>query len=132
MYNKISPLSHLMLICIFPFVLESVLLEVHLYYSSFQRQTLGFMIFSGIIFIFCFITVWSVDQKKCTWELWIKFYWGRYEDLSPGDSTWVGSEKLLQRGRGMVSIYVILWRENTYSQAHIFCRNFLLVSWSFC
>lgn len=53
-----------MLICIFPFVLESVLLEVHLYYSSFQRQTVGFIIFSGIIFIFCFITVWSVDQKK--------------------------------------------------------------------
>ena len=37
-----------------------------------------------------------------------KFYVGQNEDDNPGDSSSDTSEKLLQRGRRKVSIYVIL------------------------
>ena len=38
----------------------------------------------------------------------VKFYLGQSEDYSLGDSISASSEKLLQRGRGKVRIYVIL------------------------
>ena len=47
--------------------------------------------------------------KKCTaGRVTSKFYMGQNEDDSPGDSSSDTSEKLLQRGRGKVSIYVVL------------------------
>ena len=55
-----------------------------------------------------------------------KFYVGQNEDDNPGDSSSNTSEKLLQRGRRKVSIYVIL--VSTCTQAPIFCRKFLLVT----
>ena len=65
--------------------------------------------------------------KKCTaGRVTSKFYMGQNEDDSPGDSSSDTSEKLLQRGRGKVSIYVIL--VSTCIQARIFCRRFLLVT----
>ena len=40
-------------------------------------------------------------KKRCvTWELWVKFYLGQYEDSSLQESTSDSSEKQLQRGRG--------------------------------
>ena len=42
------------------------------------------------------------------WELRVKFYLGQNEDCSLGDSTSESSEKLLQKGTGGRSIYVIL------------------------
>ena len=81
---------------------------------------------------FIWIFYW---KKKCTmWELGVKFYLRQYEDCSLGDSTSHSSEKLLQRdgvagGRGTVYMW-FCQRESTCNQAHIFCRKFLLVSWS--
>ena len=71
-------------------------------------------------------------------ELWFKFYLGA--NCSPGDSTSGGSERLLQislryskeaAGQGQ-DICDFWWRGRLCNQAHIFSRNFLLVSWSFC
>ena len=57
---------------------------------------------------FCPLIFDNADFKKyIMWELWVKFYW-QYEDYSPGDSVSDSSEKLLQRGKGKVSMYVIL------------------------
>ena len=71
---------------------------------------------------------WICGCKKCTmWEFWVKFYWGQNEDYSPGDSISDSLEKLLW---GKVNIYVILLTGTTCNQAHIFCRRFLMVSWS--
>ena len=42
------------------------------------------------------------------WELWVKFYWGQNEEYSLGDNISDSSEKLLQRGREEVNIFVIL------------------------
>ena len=41
------------------------------------------------------------------WELWVKFYFGQYEDCSLRDSTSDSSEKLFERGNGKDSIYVV-------------------------
>ena len=51
-----------------------------------------------------------LTKKRCTtWELWVKFYLGQNKDDSPGDSTSVSSERLLQRGSGgRRSLYIIL------------------------
>ena len=47
--------------------------------------------------------------KKCTTsELKLTFYLVQNEDCSPGDSTSESSERLLQRGKGKVSVFVIL------------------------
>ena len=62
----------------------------------------------------------------------VKFYLGKNEDCSPDGSTSDSSKRLLQRGRRKDSIYVILVKEGTCNRARIFCRKFLLVSWSFC
>ena len=66
--------------------------------------------------------------KKCTtWEFQFKFYLGPNEDYSPGEHISDSSEKLLQRGRRKVSVYVTLVkREFTQSNTY-FCRRFLLV-----
>ena len=58
------------------------------------------------------------------WE----FYLRQNEDDSIGNNISDGSEKLLQRGGGKVSIYVIWWRGNRCHQTHRFCRGFLLVT----
>ena len=44
------------------------------------------------------------------WELLLKFYLGQNEDYSPGNNTPESSERLLQGGKGKVSIYVILMK----------------------
>ena len=50
-----------------------------------------------------------LKKKKCTtWVLQVKFYLGQNQDCSPVDSISDSSEKLLWRGGGKVSIYVIL------------------------
>ena len=48
---------------------------------------------------------WKISAQCESCEL---FYLGQNEDYSPGDSISESSEKLLQRGRGKVSIDVIL------------------------
>ena len=65
------------------------------------------------------------------WELQVKFYLGQHGDWNQGDSTLGSSEKLLQRGRGMINIHVILVQGEYMYQAQIFWR-FLLESWNFC
>ena len=55
------------------------------------------------------------------WELQVKFYLGQNEGYSPGDSISASSEKLLQKGCGEVSIYVILMKgEYINSNTYIF------------
>ena len=51
----------------------------------------------------------TIDLKKMTmWELWVKFYLRQNENCSLVDRTSSSSEKLLQRGSGGRSKYVIL------------------------
>ena len=59
----------------------------------------------------------------------VKFYWGKNEDYSLGDSTSESSEKLLQRGRGEGQ-YICMWfswKGNTYKHV-FFHRRLLLVT----
>ena len=60
----------------------------------------------------------------------VKFYWGKNEDYSLGDSTSDSSEKLLQRGRGKVNVYVCDFHERgIHTIKHgIFHRRLLLVT----
>ena len=53
---------------------------------------------------------------------------GQKEDYSPGGSISESSEKLLQRGRGKVSVYVILVSGEVHAAKHTFYRSLLLVS----
>ena len=58
-------------------------------------------------------------------ELQVKFPLGQNEDCSLGESISDGSEKLLQRGKGKGSIYVILIkREHMQSSTYYFGENF--------
>ena len=61
----------------------------------------------------------QINLKKCAmWELQVKCYLGQDESYSPGDSTSDNSEKMLQRSRGKISIWV--WqRKNTCNQVCI-------------
>ena len=45
--------------------------------------------------------------------VWLKFFVGQNEDCSPRDSTSDTSEKLLQKGKGGRSIYVIMVRQSS-------------------
>ena len=78
------------------------------------------------------LMTWYWLKKKCTWELWIKFYLGQNEDYSPGDSTSDSSEKLLQRIEGEGQ-YMCDFREGEYMKSSTyFCRRFLLVTRNSC
>ena len=69
-----------------------------------------------------------LSTKKCTtWEPRVKLYLGQHEECCPGDGSSDSSERLLQWGRGMDEMYVILGRRSPCSQALIFVEGF---SWS--
>ena len=60
-----------------------------------------------------------LSKLSVTWEFRVIFYWGQSEDYSLGDSSSDSSEKLLQRGRGGISMYVVLVkREYTQSSTY--------------
>ena len=91
-------------------------------YPGFQHPTI-FRIQSHLLFyqsIFpCCSFCWR--EKKCTtWELWVKVYLRQNEDCSPGDSPSDSSEKVLHRGGGEVSIYVILMGRWVHTVKHTF------------
>ena len=56
----------------------------------------------------------------------VKFYLGQSEDYSLGDSISASSEKLLQRGRGKVSVYVILVKGEFIQSSTYLAKCFLL------
>ena len=58
------------------------------------------------------------------WEFQVKFYWGWNEDYSLGDHISDSSEKLLQRSRGKVSIYVILVEEEYMQSSSLYFAGF--------
>ena len=59
----------------------------------------------------------------------LSFIWGQNEDCSSEDSISDSSDKLLQRGSGKDSIYVILVKGGVHAVKRIyFFRKFLLVS----
>ena len=65
-----------------------------------------------------------VDLKeRTTWELWVTFYLGQNEDCSPRGSTSDSSEKLLQRGGGEDTIYVILVKGEYMQIKHMFFQK---------
>ena len=74
--------------------------------------------------------IWLINcgWKKCImWELWLKFYRGKNEDYSPGDSLSGSPEELLQRTRGEVSV-MYDFGEGGYVQSSTgFGRGLLLV-----
>ena len=55
----------------------------------------------------------------------IKFYLGQNEDCSLGDSTSDSSERLLWRGSGGRSIYMILVKGSTMQSNTYFTRGFV-------
>ena len=77
------------------------------------------------------------DEKSC------KSYFGKNEDYNQETAlrncekwaVWNGHsdsfEKLLQRGRGKVTTYVILVEGENMQSSTYFCRRFLLVTWTF-
>ena len=62
-------------------------------------------------------------KKSTMWELQVKFYFGKNEECSLGDSTSNNSEKLLQRGSGGRSVCVILVKGEFNAIKHLksFC-----------
>ena len=56
------------------------------------------------------------------WEFWVKFYLGQYEDRR--DSTSESSEQLFQRGRGKVSVDVILVEGGMHAHAQVLPKGF--------
>ena len=75
--------------------------------------------------------------KRCTtWELQVKFYLGQNEDCIQGASTSDSSEKLLQRGSGVRSIYKIVVKWKFSAIKGLLCKRFsasheeLMSSWS--
>lgn len=79
----------------------------------------------------------NVRRQSCD----LSFIWEQIDDGSPGDSTSDGCERLLQISLGYSKeavrarsgyMWFFGWRGRSCNQAHIFSRDFLLVSWSFC
>ena len=58
----------------------------------------------------------------------LSFIWEQNEDHSLGDSISDSPDKVLQRGRGTVSIYVILVKGEFMQSNAIFLQRFLIVS----
>ena len=77
---------------------------------------------SHLLRFFNFILLVLTFKKCITSELWVKFYLEQNKDYTPGDNTSDSFEKLLQKGRGNVSLYVTLVKGE-----HMFCRRLLLV-----
>ena len=67
-----------------------------------------------------------VDWKKSAmWEFELSFTWGKNEAYSPEDNILNRFEKMLQRGRGRVIMYVILEKgEYMQSSTHFFVKSF--------
>ena len=78
---------------------------------------------SHLLRFFNFILLVLTFKQCITLELWVKFYLEQSKDCSPGNNTSESFEKLLQRGRGNVRIYVTLVKGE-----HVFCRRLLLVT----
>ena len=74
----------------------------------------------------------SIKNKKrrTTWELWIKFYLGKNEDFSLGDSISDNSERLLQSSNGGKSIYKVLVKGELNTTNY--SKGFLLVMRIWC
>ena len=78
----------------------------------------------------CTTWILSGDSKTCsTWELRVKFYLRKNQDRSPGYSTSDSSEKLLQRGSGRRSLYVILVKGEFNTIKHLTYKRFSARSW---
>ena len=65
-----------------------------------------------------------LKKKGTKLELRVQLYLGQNEDCNPGDSTLDSSEKLLRRGRGKVSIYVIFMKEEYMQSSTYFSEGF--------
>ena len=64
-------------------------------------------------------------KKSAMWEFETSFTWGKNEAYSPEDNILNSFEKLLQRGRGRVIMYVILEKgEYMQSSTHFFVKSF--------
>ena len=74
---------------------------------------------------------WWGENAQCE-NCELSFIWGKMRTIIPGDSTSNSSEKLLQRGRGKVSIFMILVKQGCMQSSTYFSRRFLLVTRSSC
>ena len=84
---------------------------------GFLKATFGIRATQGMTF--CWL-MFSTEKNVQREKLRVKFYLGQNEDFSLGGSISDSSEKLLHRGRGKISIYVILMKgRDTSSRAHI-------------
>lgn len=65
------------------------------------------------------------EKKSAMWEFELSFTWGKNEAYSPEDNILNRFEKMLQRGRGRVIMYVILEKgEYMQSSTHFFVKSF--------